>query len=145
MRKINNFNCASAALKLEERALEWVICPDWRTPPIESIKNLASDFGLKARVINTPDVPLEKGEWVIVFWGFYARNCYDPDDYSGGMWNCVPNQFHFGYLSENGKWMERIGVGEPLVEFDLDSKIFLFRSVRLEPTFFAVKAKLAPA
>lgn len=140
MRKKNNFNCASAALKLEEHAIKRIVCPDCHTPPVESVINLARDYGLNARLINTPDTPLEKGEWVIVFWGFYAKNCYDPDDYSS-MWNCVPNQFHFGFLSENGKWMERIGVGEPLVEFDLDSKISLFRSIRLEPKFFAVKAK----
>lgn len=136
----NNFNCASAAMKLEGRAIEGIVCPDWHTPPVESVINLARDYGLIARLIDTPNSSLKNGEWVIVFWGFYARNCYDPDDYSG-MWNCVPNQFHFGYLSENGKWMERIGVGEPLVEFDLDSKISLFRTVRLEPIFFAVKAK----
>ena len=102
--------------------------------------NLAKDYGLNARVIDNPRAPLKRGEWVIVFWGFYARNCYDPDDYSG-MWNCVPNQFHFGFLSENGRWVERKGIGEPLVEFDLDSKISLFRTVQLEPKFFAVKAK----
>lgn len=115
--------------------------PDWRAESsTKSVINLAKDYGLHARVIDNPRAPLKRGEWVIVFWGFYARNCYDPDDYSG-MWNCVPNQFHFGYLSENGKWMERKGIGEPLVEFDLDSKISLFRTVQLEPKFFAVKAK----
>ena len=134
------YNCASAALKLEERALKGIVCPDWHLVPSKSVINLAKDYGLTARLIGTPHSKLEAGEWVIVFWGFYARNCYDPDDYSS-MWNCVPNQFHFGFLSENGKWMERIGVGEPLVEFDLDSKISLFRSIRLDPTFFAVKAK----
>ena len=140
MRKKNNFNCASAALKLEERALKGIVCPDWHLVPSKSVINLAKDYGLTARLIGTPNSKLEADEWVIVFWGFYA-NCYDPDDYSGGLLNCVSNQFHFGYLSENGKWMERKGIGEPLVEFNLDSKISLFRSIRLDPKFFAVKAK----
>lgn len=135
------YNCASAALKLEERALKGIVCPDWQTPPVQSVINLARDYGLIARLIKTPNALLEKGEWVIVFWGFYPRDCYDPDDYSGSLWNCVPNQFHFGFLSENGTWMERKGIGEPLVEFDLDSKISLFYTVQLEPNFFAVKAK----
>lgn len=134
------FNCASASLKLEDRALDRIVCPAWRISPVESVISLAKDFGLQARLIDTPKSPLKDGEWVIVFWGFYPRDCYDPDDYSG-MWNCVPNQFHFGFLSENGKWMERIGVGEPLVEFDLAQKTSLFRKVRLEPKFFAVMAK----
>ena len=84
-------NCTSLAFKLET-----AIDPEYSEDISASIAKMAAENGRRIREIENEHSPLEKGEWMVVFFGFWStRSMLSPFDY------------HFVLRQDDGTWIQQ--------------------------------------
>ena len=137
--KMKKVNCLSFAMKLENIP-DLDVSPnlDFHLSPEEAISKLAERFGMGSRKLASENSPLEKGEWLIAFWGFIYF--YDSDNY--GLFSCVPD-YHFACKGDDGIWRERMSWSAPIEEIDFSKLVEDFKKAGYPVQFFALRKTVA--
>lgn len=126
------YNCMTAALKIEDMNITSDLNLWYSRDPESEIREKIEKAHLnrKLRRLDSENSPLEKGEWLIAFFGFIPYKF----DYEG---RPEMYDYHFIFM-ENGKWMHRSHIGAEIAEIE-DDLFKNFEDAGYPPQFFAVK------
>lgn len=126
-------NCMTFALKIEDMDISYSNFDFWyfqSKNPEDVIREHLKEFNRSCRRLENETSPLEKGEWLVAFFGFIPSH-YDyegrPDKYD----------YHFIRWVDN-KWMHRKCISAEITPIS-DNLIEEFTEAGYKPMYFAIK------